>query len=302
MASEHVDATKNTCITFPIIYPDSNNDLVFVSGGYFGIGSNEGYPEETPVRQKKVNDFYISNHEVTNGDFLAFVEATGYVTQAEKGAIIETGQTSSLETGAAVFQTPTNGGTGWSLAENADWRAPNGDGRVPDDWLRLPVVNIAFEDAKNYALWLGRDLPTEAEWEYAAKKAKVNDSHLGDRAPVSSANIWQGLFPVVDSGRDGHKGLAKVGCYPADELGLYDMIGNVWEWTQSSYFPRHDTVPNPRSGFDPAQPGVAVKTIKGGSYLCARNWCQRYRASSRHPQDITLGTNHIGFRTVKRTQ
>ncbi len=255
---------------------------VHLDGGDFVMGDDGFYPEERPVRQARVGPFAMRATEVTNRQFTAFVEATGYVTVAER----EPPQGGAP--GSAVFiapdpQKPLQPLSWWHWVEGASWRAPEGPGSSIDVRMDHPVVHIAYEDAAAYAAWAGDRLPTEEEWEYAARA----DGTVGNAPyrvengnPVASANIWQGLFPVLNTTDDGHNGTAPAGCYDANAFGIHDMIGNVWEWT--------DTPGN-----------AAFGTIKGGSFLCAPNYCMRFRPAARQAQETGLGTNHIGFRTVR---
>jgi formylglycine-generating enzyme required for sulfatase activity len=240
--------------------------------------------------------------EVTIAQFSAFASATSYVTEAEK------------QGGAVVFHRPTEDElrqrpyAWWSFVKGADWRHPSGPGSDITGRENYPVTLVTEADALAYAHWLGRDLPTEAEWEYAGKAGHEDDQL--DVAPTDAngkplANYWQGMFPVYDEGKDGHKGLAPVGCYTANAFHLYDMIGNAWEWTKDAYTGPHQSHANG----DPAavlsayrEPGQSNQpmVIKGGSFLCAPDYCVRYRASARESQERDLGATHVGFRTVLR--
>lgn len=256
---------------------------VSINGGMARIGSDQAYPEEAPKRGVSIEDFDIDATEVTNAQFAEFVAATGYVTDAEKP------QAGFDAPGGAVFKIPSaTNPSWWTFTEGANWRHPEG----PDSNIEAkdfePVVQVSLADAQAYAKWKGRRLPTEAEWEYAAKAGADTLYVWGEtRAPggQEQANTWQGIFPVTNSNADGYVLRAPVGCYEANTYGLYDMIGNVWEWTDTPS--------------DMARDGPAQQIIKGGSFLCAENYCRRYRASARQPQDVDFSTNHIGFRTVK---
>jgi len=275
--------------------------VAYIPAGRFRMGSNAHYAEEGPPETIEVGAFDIDRFEVTNAQFAQFVAETGYVTSAERAT--ELGFPAN---GSAVFSHRT-----WSFVEGADWRHPEGPASSITGKDHDPVVQVSLEDAEAYAGWAGRALPTEAQWEYAARGGlDGKDYAWGDALTPGGhylANTWQGLFPVTDTGADGHAGRAAVGCYTANGFGLYDMIGNVWEWTEDPYFPDHrfgkDLPADAHerlTGFDPRQPGVPVGVIKGGSFLCAPNGCRRYRPAARHAQDTGLGTNHIGFRTVSR--
>jgi len=228
-----------------------------------------------------VRSFTIDATEVTNAQFAQFVEQTGYVTTAERP------QVGFGVPGAAVFTPPSaTNPNWWQFIEGANWRHPDGPESTITGRGNDPVVQVSYADAKAYAVWAGRRLPTEAEWEYAAQGGAESFYVWGEaRAPdgVEPANTWQGAFPLRNTEADGYKLRAPIGCFAPNGFGLYDMIGNVWEWTDTVY--RQST-------------GEPVYTIKGGSFLCAENYCRRYRASARQPQEAGLSTNHIGFRTV----
>lgn len=247
------------------------------------IGSDITYPEEAPRRSVSVGGFEIDATEVTNAQFAAFVEASGYETEAEKP------QAGFGVPGAAVFRTPdARQPNWWQFVEGANWRAPEGPGSSIDGREREPVVQVTYADAQAYATWAERRLPTEAEWEYAAHAGTDTLYVWGDElAPEGQdmANGWQGTFPIQNTRSDGYALRAPVGCFPPNGFGLYDMIGNVWEWTATAY-----------QGSGGGEP---IYAIKGGSFLCAENYCRRTRASARQPQEAGLSTNHIGFRTVK---
>lgn len=259
---------------------------ISLSAGRFTMGSDKAYPEESPARASSVGAFDIDAVEVTNDAFASFVTATGYVTDAEKP------QPGFGAAGAAVFTPPTaTRPTWWQFVEGANWRSPNGSDSSIDGLGLHPVVQVSYADAKAYAKWAGRRLPTEAEWEYAAKGGADTFYVWGnDRVPnnTEQANTWQGAFPVSNTAADGYRALAPIGCFPPNDFGLYDMIGNVWEWTDSTF----DDAPA-KEGAEP------IYAIKGGSYLCAENYCRRYRAAARQPQEAGFATNHIGFRTIK---
>lgn len=282
-------------------------ESVALPDGCFSMGDDKAYPEEAPVHQQCVNGFKLSRTEITNGQFDEFVRATGYVTRAERGWSAEEaeGPGIDLPPGSAVFVPPAHvdmrAMNWWQFVEGASWRNPVGAVDAPAPDPRAPVVQVTREDAEAYAGWVNGRLPTEAEWEYAARAGLEtwDDAEREHREAV--ANTWQGLFPIVDSGDDGHKGIAPVASYPANSLGLYDMIGNVWEWTSTPYAASHSDADKQRagsSGFDPRQSGIPSGTIKGGSYLCATSYCYRFRSAARQAQDLALGTSHIGFRVA----
>lgn len=273
--------------------------MAWVPGGTFTMGADGTYFEEGPAHEETVAGFWMAQHEVTNAEFAAFVAATGYITLAERG--IEDPATGAAIPGSAVFaphvsDEPVNPFAGWWLfMEEANWRQPEGPGSSITGRESHPVVHIAFEDAAAYADWKGHALPTEAQFEFAAQT-----SLMRDEAGTYQSNTWQGLFPFQHDPRDGFTATAPVGCYTGNDLGLYDLIGNVWEWTQTPYFYNHEFPDrnNFPEGYDPNQPGEPVAVIKGGSYLCAPNYCMRYRPEARQAQSKGLGTSHIGFRTV----
>lgn len=262
----------------------ANTQPIALPAGQFTMGEKAIYPEEGPPRSVRVAAFDIDPTEVTNQQFGAFIAATGYVTDAEKN------QPGFNVPGGAVFTVPTpNNPSWWRFVEGANWRHPEGPDSSIDGKAFEPVVQISYRDAEAYASWAGRRLPSEAEWEYAAKGGSTTTFVWGEeRNPDGKemANSWQGAFPIHNSVRDKFERRAPVGCFPANGFGLYDMIGNVWEWTQTVYQPNH-------------QPSMETSyAIKGGSFLCAPNFCQRYRAPARQAQEGSFSTNHIGFRTV----
>ncbi len=290
------------------------------------MGSNHHYPEEGPSYLATVDGFAMDWAPVTNARFAAFVRATGYRTVAETtpdprdypGAAPD-----ALRPGSVVFTPPSHQtdmrfwGDWWSFVPGACWRHPRGD--ATGCKMDHPVVHVAYDDAGAYALWAGQQLPTEVEWEWAAGGAAGGTEFAwGDELTpggIHMANIWQGRFPIENLLEDGHAGTSPVGAYPPNHRGLVDMIGNVWEWTADWWSARPKeyaakpccTPENLREdaaarSLDPRQPGTRIprKVIKGGSHLCAPNYCRRYRPSARQPQAIDTGTSHIGFRCVSR--
>lgn len=273
---------------------DARPDQVLIKGGTFTPGNDASYPEEARGAPVTVGSFMMDATEVTNAAFADFVAATGYVTVAEKGFANDPRvPEAQRQPGSAVFLMPAAGrAPGWTFKPGASWRHPEGPGSSIDGRQDEPVVQIAYADALAYAKWKGRDLPTEAEWEWAAGQGRLLPGR--DRPIINGkpfGNNWDGTFPTNNTQADGYLGRAPVGRFPADASGLYDMTGNVWEWTRSEWTTSH-------------RPGAVAQSgshaIKGGSYLCARNFCARYRPQSRQMQEDTLGTNHVGFRTIRR--
>lgn len=308
--------------------------MTWIAGGRFVMGSDVHYPEEAPLRATWVDGFWIDTTPVTNRQYAQFVAATGHVTMAEiapdpkdyPGLIEELARAGSL-----VFHQPSGSRSGvgdpndwWRFEHGADWRHPHGRDTDHDklDLWDHPVVHIAYADAIAYAKWAGKDLPTEAEFEYAARGGLEGQDFAwgSELAPEGKilANYWHGLFPISNLAPDGWARTSPVGTFPANGYGLCDMIGNVWEWTRdwwseaairSPNMPAKAccTVRNPRGGrlfdsFDPAYPSSKIgrKVLKGGSHLCAENYCRRYRPAARQPQTIDTSTSHIGFRCVSR--
>lgn len=291
--------------------------MVLVKGGAFDMGASPQRPEEGPPRRVAVGDFWIDRTEVTNAAFAAFVKATGYVTLAERPLdpkeyprlTPEQRKPSSLVFVQPKEVTGTSPAQWWKIIPGADWRHPEGPGSTIDGKAALPVVHIAWPDAMAYAKWLGRDLPTEAEWEYAARGGLKGQEYTWGSAAYDprnpAANIWQGPFPAEDTGEDGYKAkAAPVGCFKPNGYGLYDMAGNVWEWTRDWYRPNLTKTaaggPDAAEAYDPGDPGVRKHVIKGGSFLCADNYCFRYRPAAREPGPTDTGGSHIGFRTILR--
>lgn len=294
-------------------------ETVALDGGTFRMGSEDNHPEEGPVRAVTVGPFRIMTTEVTNAQFRAFVEATGYVTMAERAldAADHPGWPPELlQPGSMVFRMPDSVSgmedilQWWSFVAGARWTAPEGPGTDIAGKDRMPVVQVAPEDAEAFAAWVGGRLPTEAEWEFAARGgldgAEYTWGETFDPAQGWKANSWQGTFPTVDTGEDGYHGTAPVGSFPPNGYGLYDMAGNVWEHVADWYVPAHPDRPETDPHGPPAElaaqfshPEIGPRrVIKGGSWLCAPNFCYRYRPAARQAQEMGLGTNHIGFRVA----
>jgi len=302
-------------------------EMAWIPGGTFQMGSAGFYPEERPVHRVTVDSFWMDRHPVTVAQFRQFVKATGYVTVAERpldAAEYPGVNPDLLVPGSLTFRRTTGPvdlrdyHNWWAYTPGACWHHPGG----PDSGAgreQHPVTHIAYEDAQAYATWAGKELPTEAEWEFAARGGLDGAVYAwGDEfAPGGTmmANTWQGQFPWQNLLTDGYEGTSPVGTYPANGWGLHDMIGNVWEWTCDYFVPRHPAdaaspccVPrNPRVTSPPriqaAGPGSHIprKVTKGGSHLCAPNYCRRYRPAARQPQATDTSTTHIGFRCIARS-
>lgn len=302
-------------------------DMVWIPGGTFWMGSDDHYPEEAPVHRVRVDSFWIDRSPVTNEQFQHFVNVTGYRTLAELPPDAEMyagADPDLLQPGSAVFIKPKRRSDPlpykwWQFVIGADWRHPLGPESSLAGLEKHPVVHLAYADAEAFATWAGKELPTEAEWEFAARGGQ-------DRKPYSwgdelykdghhMANTWQGDFPWQNLCSDGYERTSPVGAFPPNGYGLLDMIGNVWEWTVDWYQPNHSAEPikaccvpqNPRNtaeerSYDPDQPEFKIprKVLKGGSHLCAPNYCQRYRPAARFPQPIDTSACHVGFRCVVR--
>ncbi|AKN18142.1 hypothetical protein MHAE_15820 [Mycobacterium haemophilum DSM 44634] len=293
-------------------------ELIELPGGSFRMGSTSFYPEEAPIHTVTVGSFAVERHPVTNAQFAEFVAATGYVTVAEQpidAALYPGVAPDELSAGAMVFR-PTPGPVDlrdwrqwWVWVPGASWRHPFGPDHPesPDsaaaDRANHPVVQVAYPDAAAYARWAGRRLPTEAEWEFAARAGSATTYSWGDEARPDGqlmANTWQGRFPYQNDGALGWRGTSPVGTFPANGFGLVDMIGNVWEWTATEFSAHHRLDQPPKACCAPGRPAdpSISQTLKGGSHLCAPEYCHRYRPAARSPQSQDTATTHIGFRCV----
>jgi formylglycine-generating enzyme len=303
-------------------------EMVWIPGGVFQMGSDKHYPEERPVHRVRVDGFWIDRTPVTNREFRRFIEATGYVTFAEiapdpsqyPGALPH-----MLKPGSLVFTPPRRAvdlqdwSQWWKFKFGANWRRPYGPASPLSAFDEHPVVHIAYCDAEAYARWAGKELPTEAEWEFAARggldgaEFAWGDEFVPQKKHM--ANTWQGEFPHENTRADGYARTSPVTAFPPNGYGLYDMIGNTWEWTTDWYSAQHaPTAPspccpsdNPRGGaqdasYDACQPDVRIprKVLKGGSHLCAPSYCRRYRPAARHAEPVDTSTSHVGFRCIKR--
>ncbi len=286
-------------------------DLIELPAGSFRMGSTQFYPEEAPVHEESVAEFAIEVHPVTNAQYAVFVAETGYVTVAEQSpdpALYPGAAPQDLVPGALVFK-PTDGPVNlrdfrqwWDWQPGASWRHPFGPDSTIEDKSEHPVVQVAYPDAAAYARWAGRRLPTEAEWEYAARGGAGTVYSWGDDVTPGGrlmANTWQGRFPYRNDGALGWIGTSPVGSFPPNGFGLVDMIGNVWEWTTTEFSARHrvDATKGCCTPTLTADPTVN-QALKGGSHLCAPEYCHRYRPAARSPQSQDSATTHIGFRCV----
>jgi formylglycine-generating enzyme required for sulfatase activity len=298
----------------------------WIPAGEFRMGSEDFYPEERPVHRVAVDGFWMDERPVTAAEFRRFVRETGYVTFCERPldpALYPDADSDLLVPGSLVFR-KTAGPVDvrdfrnwWEYVPGAYWKRPEGPGSTINGRDRHPVVQVAYEDAEAYARWAGKELPTEAEWEYAARGRldgavfSWGDEHFPDGEPM--ANTWQGEFPWQNLKLDGFEGASPVGSFPPNDYGLYDMTGNVWEWTTDFFTPCHPDevekpccIPrNPRVAGDEESLAegetIPRRVIKGGSHLCAPNYCLRYRPAARQGEAVDTSTGHIGFRCVVRS-
>jgi formylglycine-generating enzyme len=295
--------------------------MVRVEGGTYGMGSDEFYPEERPVHRVTVDDFWIDEHPVTAADFRRFVRDTGYTTVAERPldpADYPDAEPELLVPGSLVFRKRSGPVSlddfrnWWEYVPGAFWKKPGGPGTTINGRDRHPVVQVTYEDAEAYAAWAGKSLPTEAEWEYAARGGLDGARFAwGDEEVPNGtrmANTWQGDFPWHNSKEDGFEGTSPVKSFAPNGHGLYDMCGNVWEWTTDFFTMRHSDeverpccVPrNPRVSSPQLEEAIPRRVIKGGSHLCAPSYCLRYRPAARQGEAVDTSTGHIGFRCIVR--
>ena len=312
-----------------IDHPDpAFTGMLQIPTGTFRMGSDRHYPEEAPAHRVTVDEFFIDRTPVTNRQFKEFVRATGHVTFAEippDPKDYPGTQSNMLYAGSLVFTPPARSvdlrdwGQWWQFMKGADWRHPYGPKSSINVLDNHPVVHIAYSDALAFARWAGKDLPTEAEWEFAARGGLDGAEYAWGHEFIPGgeyrANTWQGEFPRQNLGADGYERTSPVTAFAPNGYGVYDMIGNVWEWTSDWYSPKHEAdapkaccIPeNPHGGpeiesIDLRQPNIRIprKVLKGGSHLCAPNYCRRYRPAARHAEAIDTSTSHVGFRCVKR--
>lgn len=303
--------------------------MIWIPGGEFLMGSNHFYPEERPAHRVIVDGFWMAAHPVTNDEFRRFAEETAYVTVAERQPDPDSypgADPALVVPGSLVFERPARPvplhdvRAWWSYVPGASWRCPEGPGSTLNGRGSHPVTHVACEDAEAYARWAGGEIPTEAEWEFAARGGLEGAVYVwGDEfAPDGRllANTWQGQFPWENLQLDGYEGTSPVGAFPPNGYGLYDMAGNVWEWTSDFFTPRHPDEPakaccvprNPRvrsaeQSRSAGTPGghIPRRVLKGGSHLCAPNYCLRYRPAARQGETVDTSACHIGFRCIVRT-
>ena len=308
----------------------SYDGMVQIPGGEFSMGAadNEGRPDEYPQHKVKVSPFWMDETEVTNAQFKKFVAATGYVTTAEIKPDWEEikkqlppntpkPDESVLVAASLVFKPTTtavdlnDASQWWSWTKGANWRHPQGPNSTIEGKDNLPVVHVSWDDANAYAKWSGKRLPTEAEWEFAARGGLVNKKYFwGNEAPEQGkpkANIWQGKFPYLNTSSDKFKGLAPVKSFVPNGYKLYDMAGNVWEWCSDWYDPNYySNIKNsvaiapkgPNTSYDPMEPTVPKRVVRGGSFLCNASYCKGYRVTARMKSSPDTGLEHTGFRCV----
>ena len=293
-------------------------DMAWIPSGKFTMGSNDGQPDEKPLHDAKIKGFWIDRYTVTNDQFAKFVEATHYQTTAEKkpeAAQFPGVPEEKLVPGSLVFTPPARVETlndatqWWAYLPGADWRHPEGPGSDLKGRGTHPVVHVSWFDAVAYSEWAGKRLPTEAEWEYAARGGLEQNPYPWGRERFPKGiwmmNIWQGQFPTENLGQDGFKGTAPVGSFPANGYGLCDMAGNVWEWCSDWYRPDYyqksprDNPQGPADSYDPEEPGMPKRVGRGGSYLCSDLYCKGYRPSARQKTSPDTSLSHTGFRCVK---
>ncbi|HLI96928.1 MAG TPA: formylglycine-generating enzyme family protein [Candidatus Baltobacteraceae bacterium] len=299
--------------------------MVRIPGGTFFMGCEEFYPEEAPVHEETVGAFSIDRYPVTNDEFAAFVNDTGYITLAERApnpSDYPDVPVEALVPGSLVFHRTdgpvdlTNWSQWWAYVPGAQWRYPMGPGSCVEALGTHPVVHIAYEDALAYAAWAGKELPTEAEWEFAARggldRALFTWGNEMQPDGKVMANTWQGEFPWQNLLTDGYERTSPVGAFPPNGYGLYDLAGNVWEWTSDWFSSKHAPAKSPccsgsdhsriEESYDPGRPQLRIprKVLKGGSHLCAPNYCLRFRPAARSPQMVDTSMSHLGFRCIVR--
>ena len=279
--------------------------MIWIESGSFIMGSDQGLPDERPAHEVRLNGFWIDKYEVTNANFFKFVAETGYETYSEEVKDSLVFQSPSL-----TPEQPVRPMSWWRLVANADWQHPEGAKDSIERKESHPVVHVTYDDASAYCNWLDKDLPTEAQFEYAARGGLEGEIYSWGSQPrhrhETMTNHWQGTFPYHNENSDGYANTAPVGSFPPNDYGLYDITGNVWEWVSDWYHPNYysnspltNPVGVPRSeSLDPNEPTLPKRSIRGGSFLCSENYCSGFRVSARMPAEPSSSTNHTGFRCV----
>ncbi|GAB3880785.1 formylglycine-generating enzyme family protein [Spirosoma agri] len=324
-SSRQADQSQRSGTTDPEVHQqtpagkpgETKDGMVWIPGGMFEMGADE-FADSRPVHPVSVKGFWMDEHEVTNAQFARFVKATGYKTVAERPlnpADYPGVAADQLVPGSAVFTPPASAVSlnnplqWWTYVPGANWQQPNGPKSTISGHEQEPVVQVSYEDAAAYARWAGKRLPTEAEWEFAARGGMTNQPYYWGSALKPKgrwvANIHQGHFPDKNTREDGYTEAAPVKSFPANPYGLYDMEGNVWEWCQDLYrpdyysqSPKHDPQ-GPTDSYDPEEPGAVKRVQRGGSFLCSDQYCIRYKAGSRGKGEVSSGSNNLGFRCVR---
>lgn len=285
------------------------SSMIWLDSADFVMGSDQGMPDEAPARELKLSGFWMDKYEVTNSDYQKFVDATGYSTYSE-----EIGDSLVFESPQQNKNKPMGPLDWWKLVKTAQWRKPQGSDSTIDEKADHPVVHVNYDDALAYCEWLEKELPTEAQFEYAARGGKEGNIYSWGNQPLhlteAVSNTWQGSFPSKNDQVDGFATTAPVGSFPANDFGFHDITGNVWEWVEDWYHPQYYSFgpdKNPSGvkmadSIDPNDPSIPKRSIRGGSFLCADNYCSGFRVSARMPADPTSATNHTGFRCVSKAQ
>lgn len=327
-STERIELTIVRDDPAPVVDDSRLQGMVWIPSGVFTMGSAEGAPDEQPLHQVELDGFWMDTHEVTNRQFKEFVDATAYVTTAEQPpqlrsiepgseleqlAILEEfnhpGSICSLQLKSRDEIDPARGAySWWQYVPGANWMHPEGPHSSIADRMDHPVVHVSWLDVQAYCEWAGKVLPTEAQWEYAARGGNTGLTYPwgNDRNPDGQwlTNIWQGEFPIENTAADGFPGTAAVGSFPPNQFGLFDMAGNVWEWCSDFYQPDYYSrsplrnPPGPDKSFDPQEPGIIKRVQRGGSFMCSEQYCVGYRVSARMKGEQDTGAFHTGFRCV----
>ncbi len=299
------------CIALGIAIGNLKSEMVWIPSGTFRMGSNSGLSDESPVHPVSLSGFWIDKYEVTNHQFETFVKATGYKTVAERPLNPKDFPgvpKAKLVPGALVFAV----GNGWDYVAGASWRHPSGPKSNIVKKMSHPVVQVAWDDAMAYAKWAGKTLPTEAQYEFAARGGKIGAEYSWGNEPPNTkrpqANIWQGRFPIKNDNTDGFASTSPVGSFKPNGYGLFDIGGNVWEWCLDWYRPdsyAHSEKVNPKgpkNSYDPDEPNMPKHVVRGGSFLCADCYCKGYRITARMKSSADTGLCHTGFRCVSNSK